>query len=127
MLWKLLPLTSAALALQIPLNSRPTTNAFDFSSAEDARLLSVESPEASSFDYHITHAAFKGHQLRIRQPKLCDSVKQWSGYLDTPSGRHFYFHTFESRHDPVNDPVQLWLNGGVRFYEMLLPAVDRHA
>ena len=73
---------------------------------------------------------------------LCDpSVKSYSGYLDvdvdllskhhasSPSsafsiakhekdGRtkgaieHFYFWAFESRNDPKNDPVVLWLNGG---------------
>lgn len=37
------------------------------------------------------------------------SVKQKSGYLDTANGRHFYFYYFESRNDPVNDPVFLWL------------------
>lgn len=40
------------------------------------------------------------------------SVKQHSGYLDTPNGRHFYFYHFESRSRPESDPIALWLNGG---------------
>jgi len=40
------------------------------------------------------------------------SVKQRSGYLDTANGRHFYFYQFDSRNDPKNDPIFLWLNGG---------------
>lgn len=69
-------------------------------------LLFVQSqPVDSSFTYHITHEKFPGHQVRIREPKcayvlfveavlmrsssLCDSVQEWSGYLDA-RGRHFY-------------------------------------
>ncbi|KAK4051905.1 hypothetical protein OIV83_002610 [Microbotryomycetes sp. JL201] len=62
----------------------------------------------------LRHSSFKDHRVRIRQPKgVCDdSVKQHSGYLDTPNGHHFYFYHFESRNDPKNDPISLWLNGG---------------
>ncbi|KWU44075.1 carboxypeptidase Y, partial [Rhodotorula sp. JG-1b] len=53
-------------------------------------------------------------RLRVREPKgLCDpDVRQVSGYLDTDEGHHFFFWTFESRNDPKNDPVILWINGG---------------
>lgn len=40
-----------------------------------------------------------------------DSVKQSSGYLDY-NDKHFFYWFFESRSDPANDPVVLWLNGG---------------
>lgn len=81
------------------------------------------------------HEDFPTHEIRAIQPMgFCDStVQQWSGYLDTPNNRHMYFwwvwrfetrfcykadelalifRFFESRSDPVNDPVVLWLNGG---------------
>ncbi|KAL9597240.1 MAG: hypothetical protein Q9219_005283 [cf. Caloplaca sp. 3 TL-2023] len=40
-------------------------------------------------------------------------VKQWSGYLDDEANdKHLFYWFFESRNDPQNDPVVLWINGG---------------
>ncbi|KAL9638326.1 MAG: hypothetical protein Q9204_001539 [Flavoplaca sp. TL-2023a] len=40
-------------------------------------------------------------------------VKQYSGYLDDEENdKHLFYWFFESRNDPQNDPVVLWINGG---------------
>ncbi|KAK8920626.1 Carboxypeptidase Y A [Metarhizium anisopliae] len=42
-----------------------------------------------------------------------DTVKQYTGYLDDNStDKHLFYWFFESRNDPKNDPVILWLTGG---------------
>ncbi|PHH89320.1 hypothetical protein CDD83_6285 [Cordyceps sp. RAO-2017] len=42
-----------------------------------------------------------------------DTVRQHAGYLDDDvNKKHLFFWFFESRNDPANDPVMLWLNGG---------------
>lgn len=50
---------------------------------------------------------------------LCDpTVLSRSGYFDlegsadNDGSKHYYFWMFESKNDPVNDPVVLWLTGG---------------
>ena len=36
----------------------------------------------------------------------------YSGYLNISDEKAFHYVLFESQHDPDNDPVLLWLNGG---------------
>ncbi|KAJ2803800.1 hypothetical protein H4R20_002749, partial [Coemansia guatemalensis] len=59
--------------------------------------------------------ALPNQQLRIKQPKLCDTnLTQYSGYLDTDKDHHFFFWFFEARNVSKNKdaPVILWMNGG---------------
>lgn len=49
-------------------------------------------------------------------PKLCDpSVNQTSGYIQAATGPlspSYFFWLFESKSDPANDPLIMWLSGG---------------
>ncbi|OAX37709.1 peptidase S10 serine carboxypeptidase [Rhizopogon vinicolor AM-OR11-026] len=65
----------------------------------------------TSYDV-VSYPSFVDHQLRVTQPNLCDTVKQYSGYLDITDGNHIFFWFFESRSSPTEDPLVLWLNGG---------------
>lgn len=54
---------------------------------------------------------------KFSHPKLCDpSVKQTSGYLPAselgPLAPKYFFWLFESKSDPENDPLIMWLSGG---------------
>lgn len=43
-------------------------------------------------DELVTNPSFADYQLRVTDPKLCDtSVKQHSGYLDVSDGKHLFF------------------------------------
>lgn len=75
--------------------------------------------DKSTFEY-INLAEFGNYGLRIKENVESDplslgvdSVKQYTGYFDiNEHDKHLFFWFFESRNDPVNDPVILWLNGG---------------
>lgn len=59
-----------------------------------------------------------GVTIRYKEPGedgVCETtpgVKSYSGYVDLAPNEHTFFWFFESRRDPKNDPITLWLNGG---------------
>lgn len=56
--------------------------------------------------------------IRYKEPGkegVCETtpgVNSYSGYIDLAPDSHTFFWFFESRHDPANAPITLWLNGG---------------
>ncbi|PIA97398.1 Carboxypeptidase S1 A [Cercospora beticola] len=56
--------------------------------------------------------------IRYKEPGkegVCETtpgVNSYSGYIDIAPNVHVFFWFFESRRDPANDDLTLWLNGG---------------
>lgn len=60
-------------------------------------------------------AQARGSLQESSPPKgFCDNVQQYSGYykLSGLLPKNYFYWFFESRNDPANDPVVLWMTGG---------------
>ncbi|VDC06255.1 unnamed protein product [Peniophora sp. CBMAI 1063] len=62
----------------------------------------------------LSHPLYPEHGVRIKRTDFCDpTVNVYTGYLDIAQGaKHLFFYFFESRRDPDNDDVMMWINGG---------------
>lgn len=65
----------------------------------------------------VSSQQFPNHDLRVKKADLAilnlDTAQYYTGYLDVKDlKKHFFYWFFESRNDPQNDPIILWLNGG---------------
>ncbi|KAJ5906494.1 Carboxypeptidase S1 [Penicillium subrubescens] len=69
----------------------------------------------------------RGVKISYKQPGICETtpgVRSYSGYVHLPPGTlndvgvsqkypiNTFFWFFESRHDPKNAPLSIWMNGG---------------
>lgn len=59
-----------------------------------------------------------GVNITYKQPGqegVCETtpgVNSYAGFINLAPDVHSFFWFFESRNDPANDPITLWLNGG---------------
>ena len=97
-------------------------------------VLSYQTPFFGPFDalsphIQLSHPEFPSHKIRVNRNEgnVCEDKKatvSYSGYLDigtchfppdcltADDDKHLFFWWFESRGDPTNDDVIMWLNGG---------------
>lgn len=65
-----------------------------------------------------TIATPDGFNITYKEPGaqgICETtegVRSFTGFVNLAEDVHSFFWFFESRNDPANDPVTLWLNGG---------------
>ncbi|QSL66442.1 hypothetical protein MERGE_000822 [Pneumocystis wakefieldiae] len=86
----------------------------------------IETRLSQTLDWKvIKHESHPEYTLRVRKAPSADPsdkassngslkldvVTQYSGYLSFED-KHLYFYFFESRNNPLKDPLILWLNGG---------------
>ncbi|KAL4909403.1 hypothetical protein BDW74DRAFT_80709 [Aspergillus multicolor] len=85
-------------------------------------------PPITTEDVKVIHSKHQeGVRISYKEPEICETtpgVKSYSGYVHLPAGTlndlgldqdypiNSFFWFFESRNDPVNAPLSIWMNGG---------------
>jgi len=80
--------------------------------ATHAQILNIPWEELRTLAAQETSGAVPVSET-LNHPTLCDpSVKQTSGYIKASAVSKYFFWLFESKHNPANDPLLMWLSGG---------------
>lgn len=83
---------------------------------------SFDSQQPLGYSQGTTGRPPVGHFTRKQQDNTtCPTYgeSQWTGTVTVGDGRGIFYWYFDSRSDPENDPVVIWMNGGPGFSSML--------
>ncbi|KAK2589401.1 hypothetical protein QQS21_012924, partial [Conoideocrella luteorostrata] len=74
-----------------------------------------QKPLASSQEHHDV-PPFKAGQFtkKLQGNETCPTYgeSQWTGTIDVTDKHRLFYWYFDSRNDPANDPIIIWMNGG---------------
>lgn len=115
--WELLEATMDSIEIEDELEALSILSTF--SQAPKSATKKPALVDMGTYDYFESEG-LGAYGLRVKKhpesnPAVLgvDTVNQWTGYFDiNEDDKHLFFWFFESRNDPANDPVILWLNGG---------------
>ncbi|ODV88156.1 hypothetical protein CANARDRAFT_192635 [[Candida] arabinofermentans NRRL YB-2248] len=116
--WKAMESTVGKLALENAFNEYLTGQCSPRTSTLVKSILETKSKEEKYES--VKMEKLPNYELRVNShestnPLLLgvDTVAQSAGYFDiNEEDKHLFYWFFESRNDPKNDPIILWLNGG---------------
>lgn len=85
--------------------------------AQDSKEQNLYVSDYASDEFDVLEHEDDKYSLRSKPSGIeslgLDTVEQFVGYFDVRDvDKHFFYWFFESRNDPENDPIILWLNGG---------------
>jgi hypothetical protein len=115
-LLQLLPVATALLALAESKASPRSRNALEKREAPPLYLPKRQVPAEPKGVKTIISP--NGINITYKEPGkegVCETtpgVNSYSGFVNLAPNVHSFFWFFESRSDPKNDPITLWLNGG---------------
>jgi carboxypeptidase C (cathepsin A) len=69
--------------------------------------------ESSYSKTHLPQFKAGNHSIREQDGSTCATKRerQWTGTIDVSDERRLFYWFFDSRSDPVDDPIIIWLNG----------------
>ncbi|KAH8128957.1 hypothetical protein FP744_10007598 [Trichoderma asperellum] len=99
------------------------SDAFQFQSFDFGEQRPLAGPKPATSSSADTISSFKAGQFTLvpQDDSTCATYgeSQWTGTIDVTDSHRLFFWFFDSRNDPANDPIIIWMNGGPGSTSML--------